>query len=350
MSPNPVKVIADCALTSDIDVLPDGDDTEIGDKGINLSGGQKQRVSLARAVYCDADVYLLDDPLSAVDSHVGKHIFDRVLGPNGSLASKTRVLVTHGVTFLPQMDQIVVLKNGAVSEVGTYRELLEQKGDFADFLIQYLSEKGVMTEDGVIEASVEDGEDARLVLQIKQELESRLGPEELGRQLSRARTESECRVGGDFSQRRGSDESTRSGGDALSNHSGSPRKTVSPVRSASHERHRTSSPLPPTPGSAEKTAETKKKPPGGQYQEEKSETGQVSWLIYHTYFKNMGYFLFGACVFFYTVYQIFATMASIWLSYWSDNSLPFLEAAEVMVGDDNFTLDGNNTLDHSARR
>jgi len=341
-----VKVVADCALTSDIDVLPDGDDTEIGDKGINLSGGQKQRVSLARAVYCDADVYLLDDPLSAVDSHVGKHIFDRVLGPNGSLATKTRILVTHGVTFLPQMDQIIVLKNGAVSEVGTYRELLEQKGDFADFLIQYLSEKGVMSEDGVIEAS----EDDRLVLQIKQELESHIGPAELGRQLSRARTESECR-GGDLSQRRGSDESTRSGGDALSNHSGSPRKTISPVRSASRERHRTSSPLPPTPGSADKTAEKeKKKPPGGQYQEEKSETGQVSWLIYHTYFKNMGYFLFGACVFLYTVYQIFTTMASIWLSYWSDNVLPFMDVEEVTGGEDNFTLDSNSTVDFLARR
>ena len=64
--------------------------TEIGEKGINLSGGQKQRVSLARAVYFDADIYLLDDPLSAVDSHVGKHIFDKVIGPKGKLRKKVR--------------------------------------------------------------------------------------------------------------------------------------------------------------------------------------------------------------------------------------------------------------------
>ena len=67
-----------CALQPDLDILPGGDQTEIGEKGINLSGGQKQRVSLARAVYNDSDLYLLDDPLSAVDSHVGKHIFDKV--------------------------------------------------------------------------------------------------------------------------------------------------------------------------------------------------------------------------------------------------------------------------------
>ena len=72
-------VIDACALRSDLKILPGGDSTEIGEKGINLSGGQKQRVSLARAVYNDAEIYLLDDPLSAVDSHVGKHIFEEVI-------------------------------------------------------------------------------------------------------------------------------------------------------------------------------------------------------------------------------------------------------------------------------
>jgi ABC-type transport system involved in cytochrome bd biosynthesis fused ATPase/permease subunit len=67
-----------CALLPDIQMLPAGDRTEIGEKGINLSGGQKQRVSLARAVYSNGSVYLLDDPLSAVDAHVGKHIFEKV--------------------------------------------------------------------------------------------------------------------------------------------------------------------------------------------------------------------------------------------------------------------------------
>lgn len=126
-----------------------------------MSGGQKQRISIARAVYSDMDIFLLDDPLSAVDSHVGKHIFDKVLGPKGMLAGKvldeselaqierdlnfcwnqTRVLVTHGITFLPQVDQIVVLKDGVISEIGSYKELLAQKGAFADFLMQHLEEE-----------------------------------------------------------------------------------------------------------------------------------------------------------------------------------------------------------------
>merc|ERR1712223_458613 len=89
------KVIEACALLPDLDMLSAGDETEIGEKGINLSGGQKQRVSLARASYSNADIYLLDDPLSAVDSHVGKHIFENVIGPNGILSNKTRLLVTH---------------------------------------------------------------------------------------------------------------------------------------------------------------------------------------------------------------------------------------------------------------
>lgn len=82
------RVLAACSLTTDLAIMPAGDKTEIGEKGINLSGGQKQRISLARAVYSDADIYMLDDPLSAVDSHVGKHIFDNVIGPNGMLKDK----------------------------------------------------------------------------------------------------------------------------------------------------------------------------------------------------------------------------------------------------------------------
>ena len=132
------RAIDNCALASDLEILPAKDETEIGEKGINLSGGQKQRVSLARAVYSDADIYLLDDPLSAVDSHVGKHIFDKVIGPDGCLNGKTRVLVTHGVTFLPMVDQIIVMKKGVISEAGSYKQLLAQKGDFAEFLVEHL--------------------------------------------------------------------------------------------------------------------------------------------------------------------------------------------------------------------
>ena len=82
------KCVEDCALTADLKNLPGGDMTEIGEKGINVSGGQKQRVSLARSVYQDEAIYILDDPLSAVDAHVGKHIFENVIGPKGCLQGK----------------------------------------------------------------------------------------------------------------------------------------------------------------------------------------------------------------------------------------------------------------------
>uniref|UniRef100_A0A669C4I6 Multidrug resistance-associated protein 1 n=1 Tax=Oreochromis niloticus TaxID=8128 RepID=A0A669C4I6_ORENI len=130
-------VVEACALQPDLEILPAGDDTEIGEKGVNLSGGQKQRVSLARAVYCDRAVYLLDDPLSAVDAHVGKHIFDQVIGPQGLLKDKTRVLVTHGLSYLPQADLILVMMKGEISEVGSYQQLMATEGAFAEFLRTY---------------------------------------------------------------------------------------------------------------------------------------------------------------------------------------------------------------------
>ncbi|MED6290494.1 Multidrug resistance-associated protein 1, partial [Characodon lateralis] len=130
-------VVKACALQPDLEILPAGDETEIGEKGVNLSGGQKQRVSLARAVYCDRAVYLLDDPLSAVDAHVGKHIFDQVIGPQGILKDKTRVLVTHGLSYLPQTSLILVMLEGEITEIGSYQHLMAKEGAFAEFLRTY---------------------------------------------------------------------------------------------------------------------------------------------------------------------------------------------------------------------
>uniref|UniRef100_A0A4W6BTC4 ATP-binding cassette, sub-family C (CFTR/MRP), member 3 n=1 Tax=Lates calcarifer TaxID=8187 RepID=A0A4W6BTC4_LATCA len=143
-------VLEACALTPDLEVLPGGDMTEIGEKGINLSGGQRQRVSLARALYSDTDVYLLDDPLSAVDAHVSKHIFDNLIGPEGVLKGKTRILVTHGISFLPQVDNIMVMVDGRVSEMGSHQELLKQNGAFAEFLRNYALED-IVEEDKAID-------------------------------------------------------------------------------------------------------------------------------------------------------------------------------------------------------
>lgn len=128
------RTIKACALLDDFAQLPDGDETVVGERGISLSGGQKARVSLARAVYARADIYLLDDVLSAVDSHVGKHIMEQVLGPRGLLNTKTRVLATNAIAVLQQASYITLLKDGAVIERGTYRELSAMKGVVSDML------------------------------------------------------------------------------------------------------------------------------------------------------------------------------------------------------------------------
>ena len=122
-----------CALLPDIKILPGGDETEIGERGINLSGGQKARVSLARAVYADKDIYLLDDPMSAVDAHVGQHIFEHCILPLKQ-SGKCVILVTNALKYMKFATQIMVLKDGKVREVGTFDELMNNKSLFVDMM------------------------------------------------------------------------------------------------------------------------------------------------------------------------------------------------------------------------
>ncbi|KAF7297335.1 Multidrug resistance-associated ABC transporter protein [Mycena indigotica] len=132
------EVVAACSLEHDLEVLPHGEDTEIGERGINLSGGQKARVSLARASYSPAEIILLDDPLSAVDSYVGKAILDRCI-LHGPLANRTRVLVTHALHVLDKADYIYasVMDNGTIKEQGTYQTLLKDGIVFSKLMEEY---------------------------------------------------------------------------------------------------------------------------------------------------------------------------------------------------------------------
>ncbi|XP_012271250.1 multidrug resistance-associated protein 1 isoform X2 [Orussus abietinus] len=282
------RVIEACALGPDLKMLPAGDQTEIGEKGINLSGGQKQRVSLARAVYNNSDIYFLDDPLSAVDAHVGKHIFENVIGWSGLLRKKTRILVTHSIAYLPEVDNILVIKDGEITECGTYKQLLEKRGAFAEFLIQHLQE-------------VKPGDGSKTELNdIKQQLESTLGAEELQQKLSRARSRvSESHSeSGSFTDRKSLNGSLCRQHSTDSQYSGS----LARVNSLKEKEL-----LQPKVG--EKLIEV-----------EKAETGSVKWRVYAHYLKSIGWFLSISTIFLNAIYQGFSIGSNVWLSKWSDDN------------------------------
>ncbi|KAK2495655.1 hypothetical protein MC885_014567 [Smutsia gigantea] len=123
------SVLNSCCLRPDLAILPNSDLTEIGERGANLSGGQRQRISLARALYSDRDIYILDDPLSALDAHVGNHIFNSAIQKH--LKSKTVLFVTHQLQYLADCDEVIFMKEGCITERGTHAELMNLNGDYA---------------------------------------------------------------------------------------------------------------------------------------------------------------------------------------------------------------------------
>ena len=277
------RVIDACALKPDIEMLPGGDQIEIGEKGINLSGGQKQRVSIARSVYSNSNVYFLDDPLSAVDAHVGKHIFEKVIGPKGILRNKTRVLVTHAINYLPRVDKIVVMNEGRITETGTYKELLNKKGDFADFLVQFLSNNEKM----------EDPETESELNEIKSNLESTIGKKKLERRLSKARSDKSTVI------------SAMSAITTLDAKSGS--------KEGKRKRFTSTSQM------SEHMVEVRQV---GQdlIETERLEEGGVKLGVYKYYAESVGMFAFTASIMFYIIYQGFSVGANIWLSRWADDT------------------------------
>ncbi|KNC99091.1 uncharacterized protein SPPG_06036 [Spizellomyces punctatus DAOM BR117] len=146
-----------CALEPDLSLLPNADMTQIGERGITLSGGQKQRLNLARCIYLDSDIILLDDPLSAVDAHVGAHLFEKCI--LGALKGKTRVLVTHQLRVLPRCDMVVVMNEGRVVEVGGFEELMKKEGEMARLMKAFggLDDKVVGDEGKVEDDAGHDG-------------------------------------------------------------------------------------------------------------------------------------------------------------------------------------------------
>uniref|UniRef100_A0AAQ5Y2V3 ATP-binding cassette sub-family C member 5 n=1 Tax=Amphiprion ocellaris TaxID=80972 RepID=A0AAQ5Y2V3_AMPOC len=123
------SVLSACCLRPDIALLPSADLTEIGERGANLSGGQRQRISLARALYSDRDIYILDDPLSALDAHVANHTFRNAI--RKQLRHKTVVFVTHQLQYLVDCDDVILMREGSIVEQGNHDNLMKLNGDYA---------------------------------------------------------------------------------------------------------------------------------------------------------------------------------------------------------------------------
>ncbi|XP_025226482.1 multidrug resistance-associated protein 1 [Theropithecus gelada] len=266
------SVIQACALLPDLEILPSGDRTEIGEKGVNLSGGQKQRVSLARAVYCNADIYLFDDPLSAVDAHVGKHIFENVIGPKGMLKNKTRILVTHSMSYLPQVDVIIVMSGGKISEMGSYQELLARDGAFAEFLRTYASaEQEQDPEDNGVTGISGPGKEA------KQMENGMLVTDSAGKQLQRQLSSSSS-YSGDISRQHNSTAELQKDG-------------------------------------------AKKEETWKLMEADKAQTGQVKLSVYWDYMKAIGLFISFLSIFLFICNHVAALASNYWLSLWTDDPI-----------------------------
>ncbi len=151
------KAVEVCCLTRDLESLPNGDATEIGERGINLSGGQKARIQMARAVYNNVDIFLMDDPLSAVDAHVGASLFEDCICH--TLHGRTRILVTHQLQYLSHCDQIIVMRDGAVVEDGSYPELMARGGQFANLIAKFVNSSKDNADDVAGGAAADDDPD-----------------------------------------------------------------------------------------------------------------------------------------------------------------------------------------------
>ncbi|KAJ4956407.1 hypothetical protein NE237_013190 [Protea cynaroides] len=126
------EVLEKCSLVKDLEMLSFGDLTQIGERGVNLSGGQKQRIQLARALYQDADIYLLDDPFSAVDAHTATSLLNEYV--MGALSGKAVFLVTHQVDFLPAFDSVLLMSDGEILHAAPYNQLLASSREFQDLV------------------------------------------------------------------------------------------------------------------------------------------------------------------------------------------------------------------------
>lgn len=259
------KTITACALQEDFAIMPDGDETQVGEKGISLSGGQKARISLARAVYARADIYLLDDPLSAVDEHVGAHIIKNVLSGSGLLVSKTLILATNAMSVLSHADSISMIADRTITETGTYKEAMAAQKD----IYRLLKEFGNVFSSN----NRDDGDENTLSMQNEFEVQAFRLDETL--QSNRCNSVNTLRRA-----------STAS---------------FTPVKIQDDEEE-------------EDKYVTKQK-------KEQAAQGKVSRSVYWEYAKSCNPYALAAYFFFLVAENAFAVSSSVWLKHWSEQNL-----------------------------
>nr|AAZ20815.1 ATP-binding cassette, sub-family C, member 2 [Toxoplasma gondii] len=277
-----------CALRPDLALLPAGDETEIGERGVNLSGGQKQRVALARAVYAQADVYLLDDCFSAVDAHVAVHLFTNCV--RGLLRSRTVLLVTHKLGLaLPAADQILFLGNKKIFFDGSL-ETLQKLPEFQSFSLQEEREEAARQRQ--VDEEQKDGDAVSHTLSSRRRDQASLCLAPPGRDEKAAPRDARAAENSD-------EEAT-----AMN----------------SNERERNSA-----PGAAvqiEETAEPQSHARrGALIDEERLHHGSVGTAVYLEYLKGAGGFAVASVVVgCFAVSNAILVLANLWLSHWSDHS------------------------------
>jgi ATP-binding cassette subfamily C (CFTR/MRP) protein 1 len=290
-------------LEDDIKVLPGGVNTQIGERGINLSGGQKARVALARAIYQDADIYLLDDPLSAVDAHVGQFLFQECI--TKTLAGKTRVLVTHHVHHLSKCDKILLIVEGKMKFFGTYDEYVVSGLEFKTDVDNNNSHTSLPVHAQVSPLKPGDKldrnelaksfnlKDTGLVVRAtaaKEELEPIIEEETKLEAGKPSPVVIEGKTGGVASLKLTEVERKTSG-------TSSRRGEKAKAKSAAVERRKD------TRHSDLMTKEERKE-------------GDVEWPVYNYYLKSGGYYWFALFAFFAILTQLFQLLGSYWLQWW----------------------------------
>uniref|UniRef100_A0A1I7V7F0 Multidrug resistance-associated protein 1 n=1 Tax=Loa loa TaxID=7209 RepID=A0A1I7V7F0_LOALO len=320
-------VLDSCALKPDLATLPAGDQTEIGEKGINLSGGQKHRVSLARAVYANSDIVLLDDPLSAVDAHVGRHTFTRVISSQtGLLAKKTRILVTHGLHYLKYCDRIVVMNDGKITEVGTFQELVQAQKHFAEFLEEFLMNKVKQCMQSQDERDSEEMEELLNDLQV-------LNPEQRKRleslSVTKQRADSTSTTASPVEQRSSQDnipvgqqDSTieqdvtakRISSNSIKNGSGGKADGIA-----------LSAQMAGKPAISSNDEQSK------LIEKEGVEVGKVKFAVYLLYLHAIGYGITAIFIAIYVLSSVLGVSSNLWLANWSDHAK---KANVTNVGED----------------